>query len=106
MTGATEVVPELLTKGPDKQSYSQPKQLEGASDTKTRDLAKVLRCPATTMHYHIIGGWHVQWGGGSSVREVAHQWGWHFNGGGWHISGGGMSVGGGTSVGDGISLGG
>ena len=63
------------------------------SSLKTRDLApnaKVLGCPATTIHNHISGGWwHVQW------RVAHHQWGggWHmggvdmFSGGQWHISG-------------------
>ncbi len=50
----------------------------------TRDLApkaKVLRCPATTMHYHIsrggtsVGGWHISEGvafqqGGTSLGRL------------------------------------
>ncbi len=49
---------------------------------ETSDLAKVLRCPATTMHQGIIGEVACSVGGGASV------------GGGMSVGGGGISLGG------------
>ncbi len=64
-------------------------------DKKPGDLAlkaEVLRWPATTMHYRIGVGWHVQ-GVALSIGGVAYPWG-RFNFSPYLVDGGGIHGGG------------